>query len=114
MKKRELMKLSDNQLDTKVKIQGTNFDRKRKVTRQMQYRMLQMLKAGKDMKTIAEHFNVTPHTVKYNTDPEFKKQWNKNRNGKHYGTTSNYSSADRGAYKRELLKLRKSVIISTT
>ena len=98
MTKRELMKLTD-------------FDRKRKVTKQMQYRMHQMLDAGKDIKTIAEHFNVTPHTVKYNTDPEFKKQWNTKRNGKHYGSNNTYTSADRGAYKRELLKNRKSVIV---
>ena len=39
MTKRDLMKLSDNALDKAVKIQGTNYDRKRKVTKQMQYRM---------------------------------------------------------------------------
>ena len=72
MTKREIMKLSDTALDKAVKIQGTNFDRKRKVTKQMQYRMKQMVDSGKSITYIAEHFDVTPQTVRYNTDPEYK------------------------------------------
>ena len=109
MTKREMMKLSDNKLDKVVKIQGTNYDRKRKVTKQMQYRMMQMLNAGKSYKTIAEHFDVTPHTVKYNTNPEYKKWWNTTRDGKHYGPNLS-DSKERGAYKRELLRTRKELI----
>ncbi len=109
MTKREIMKLSDAKLDKAVKIQGTNWDRKRKVTKQMQYRMMQMLDAGKSVNYIAEHFDVTPHTVKYNTDPEYKEWWNASRDGKHYGA-NNSTAAERGAYKRTLLKSRKELI----
>ena len=109
MTKREIMKLSDAKLDKVVKIQGTNWDRKRKVTKQMQYRMMQMLNAGKSVNSIAEHFDVTPNTVRYNTDPEYKEWWNAYRSGKHYGAnTSNV--AERSAYKRSLLKARKELI----
>ena len=109
MTKRELMKLSDTALDKAVKIQGTNFDRKRKVTKQMQYRMTQMLDAGKSVNYIAEHFNVTPQTVKYNTNPEYKTWRNATKNSKHYGV-NNSTAAERGAYKRSLLKSRKELI----
>lgn len=109
MTKRELMNLSDTKLDKAVKIQGTNYDRKRKVTKQMQYRMVQMLNAGKSINYIAEHFSVTPHTVKYNTDEEYKQWWNTSRDGKHYGANTSTSS-ERGAYKRSLLKARKELI----
>lgn len=109
MTKREILKLSDNKLDKMVKIQGTNYDRKRKVTKQMQTRMMQMLKAGKSINSIAEHFSVTPHTVKYNTDVEYKKWWNTSRDGKHYGA-NNSNATERGAYKRSLLKARKELI----
>lgn len=109
MTKRDLMKLSDTELDKVVKIQGTNYDRKRKVTKQMQYRMMQMLDAGKSVSYIAEHFDVTPHTVKYNTDPEYKTWWNSYRDGKHYGV-NNSNASERGAYKRSLIKARKELI----
>ena len=111
MTKREIMKLSDTKLDKVVKIQGTNWDRKRKVTKQIQRRMVQMLNAGKSVSMIATHYGVTPHTVRYNTDPEYNewyKTWRTSR--KHYG--ANGSAAERGAYKRSLLKARKEVIYS--
>lgn len=106
MTKRELMNLSDTKLDHAVKIQGTNYDRKRKVTKQIQQRMMQMLKAGKTVNEIAEHFSVVPQTVRYNTDPEWKASYNASRSGKHYGTNSNVK--DRVSYKRELLENRNS------
>lgn len=106
MTKRELMELSDAKLDITVKIQGTNYDRKRKVTKQIQQRMIQMVNAGKSLNYIAEHFSVTPQTVRYNTDPEWRARYNATRDGKHYGLASNVK--ERAAYKRELLENKNS------
>ena len=114
MTKSELKKLSNTKLDEVVKIQGTNFDRKRKVTKQIRYRMLQMLNAGKSVNTVAEHFGVTPHTVRYNTDEDYNayiKAYRKRiKNDRHYGTFQSVS--DRSEYKRDLVEARKSVILS--
>jgi len=102
MTKRELTELSDAKFDRAVKIQGTNYDRKRKVTKSMQRRMIQMVNAGKSINAIAKHFSVSPFTVKYNTDPEWKAFYNANRSGEHYGAASDVE--DRIAYKRDLLE----------
>ena len=115
MTKGEIKKLSNNKLDKAVKIQGTNYDRKRKVTKQIRYRMIQMLNAGKSVNTVAEHFGVTPHTVKYNCDEEYnayvKAYRKKAKNYKHYGTFQ--STEERSNYKRNLLESRKDVILFT-
>ena len=111
MTRREILKLTDNKLDAAVKIQGTNYDRKRKVTKDIQHRMRQMLSAGKSVDTIAEHFDVTIHTVRYNTDPAYNTWYKKNRSSrKHYGEAS--SQKERAAYKRSLLKARKAVVLA--
>lgn len=108
MTKREIMKLSDTALDKAVRIQGTNYDRKRKVTKQIQYRMNQMLNAGKSVNEVAEHFSVTPHTVRYNTDEAYNTWYKENRtNTKHYGKLASVS--ERSAYKRSLLQTKKAV-----
>lgn len=106
MTKRELMELSNSKLDETVKIQGTNYDRKRKVTKDMQRRMIQMVNAGKSIYTVAEHFSVAPQTVKYNTDPEWRAWYNATRDGSHYGPTA--SVEERANYKRQLLENRNS------
>lgn len=111
MTKKEILKLSDSAIDKAVRIQGTNYDRRRKVTKQMQFRMMQMLNAGKSVNTIAEHFSVTPHTVKYNTDESYNSWYKKNRTNNRYYTVHS-SGAERGAYKRNLLKSRKSVVFA--
>lgn len=55
-------------------------DNRRKVTPFMAMNMGRMLtakKSPKSYKQVAEHFNVTPYTVRYNTDSEFRKSENK-------------------------------------
>lgn len=55
-------------------------DNRRKVTPFMAMNMGRMLsakKAPKSFKQVAEHFKVTPYTVRYNTDEEFRKSENK-------------------------------------
>ncbi len=64
--------LNDKELDKKMKIQGTKYDRKRKVTPKIVKKMLKMRKKGIDYAQIAEKFGVSQYTVKYNLDPDFR------------------------------------------
>lgn len=104
MNKKELLNESVYVIDAAVKIQGTNYDRKRKVTKAMKHRMEQMYAAGKSYRQIAEHFGVAPQTVKYNLDEDYKAWKNGTRNNyaRNWAPDSN-TKAERVAYKKELL-----------
>lgn len=96
---------SDYKVDQVVKIQGTNYDRKRKVTNSMRYRMKQMYDSGKSYSYIANYFGVSYSTVRYNLDEEFKKASNKARNNYVRNWKPDSSTlTERADYKRELLK----------
>ena len=60
-----VLKMVDDKLDKAVKIQGTDFDRKRKVTSEMREQMKRMKKRGKTFREIAERFTVDHRTVRY-------------------------------------------------
>lgn len=111
MKKSELLKLEDAQLDKAVKIQGTMYDRKRKMNSLAVRNAASMLKSGKELKDVAEHFGVDARTILYNTDAEYKAAVLNKASGKHTGKT-NKDLADRAEYKRQLLKSRKNVIVT--
>lgn len=106
MKKRDILKLDDKQLDVKVKIQGTKYDRKRKISDWTIRRMKWMSKLGKSPVEIANKLGLSITGVKYNIDPEFKRLHNERRNGAHTGTT-HITTADRIAYKRSLVSKGK-------
>ena len=97
----ELLQLTDMELDRKVKIQGTMYDRKRKITDKTIKKMQRMAK-NKSAAEIAKELGLNYITVRYNVDPEFKKQYNAKRNGKHTGKT-HITDNDRIAYKRSLV-----------
>lgn len=97
----------DSSIDKYVRIQGTNYDRKRKVTKSMKRRMEQMYGAGKSYTFIANHFGVDPKTVRYNLDESFKKAINAERNNyaRNWVADENVL-AERADYKRTLIKDR--------
>lgn len=98
---------SDFELDRAVRIQGTNYDRRRKVTKSMKRRMTQMHDAGKSYSVIAEYFGVTPCAVRYNLDEDYKKEINAKRKFYAHNTVPDGTElAERAAYKRGLLKNR--------
>ena len=105
-----MKKLSDRskaEVDASVKIQGTNYDRKRKVTKDMKRRMEQMHESGKSYCYIADYYGVSYTTVRYNLDENYKKRMNKKRNDYARNwkpTTATFN--DRVEYKRELLNNR--------
>ena len=102
---------SDSKLDSMVKIQGTNYDRRRKVTKSMKHRMEQMYNSGKSYYTIGDYFNVSPKTVRYNLDENFRQndidarsKRAKNSAKKVDASVKAKSTADRIAYKKELMQ----------
>ncbi len=107
MNVKEMIKMSNSAIDSMVKIQGTNYDRKRRVTKDMKNRMSQMYNAGKSYSAIANHFGVTPRTVRYNLDEEFKKRENKVRNiyARNW-VPEKGMIAERAEYKRQLIQDR--------
>lgn len=110
MTKSQLLALSDAKLDEVVKIQGTIYDRKRKLTNFQVNNASAMLEAGKKLADVAEHFGVDARTIRYNTDAKYKKAVLKNSSGKHTGKT-NMPLEDRAEYKRQLVAKRRNVII---
>lgn len=97
-----MLKMVDNELDKAVKIQGTDFDRKRKVTSKMRESMKRMQKEGKTFREIAERFGVDHRTVRYNLDPNYCTYCKVTTSGAHTGKT-HISKNNRVAYKRDLV-----------
>ena len=101
LSKLEALTLTDDKLDEVVKIQGTVYDRKRKVTPKMATQMSKMLQKGKKLEEVANMFNVSTHAVMYNIDPTYRAM-HLSRCGKHTGT-DHITVKNRVAYKRTLV-----------
>lgn len=106
MTRSEILKMKDNELDKRIKIQGTRFDRKRKVSNATITRMRKMFEKGKSISEIAAIVGLSPKTVRYNVDDEWRAHYNATRDGKHTGVT-NITKEDRIAYKRQIVDTRK-------
>ena len=105
--RKQVLKYDDKTLDAKVKIQGTEFDRKRKydfkTVEDMRY--LYIVK-GKSISEISKIFEIPYTTVAYNVDEDFKVNFNAKRSGKHTGK-DNITKENRAQYKRYLVKKKK-------
>ena len=110
---KNIINSSDTKVDSMVKLQGTNYDRRRKVTKSIKHRMEQMYNAGKSYYKIAEHFGVDPRTVRYNLDENYRQSdiygrvmRAKKNNKKHNSTkdSNRITLADRAEYKRNLMQ----------
>lgn len=97
--------MSDSRIDKSLRIAGTDFDRRRKVTKAMKQQMEQMYEAGNSYCYIASYFKVTPTTVKYNLDENFKAEINARRlTYAHNFPPTNEHMKDRVEYKKKLLE----------
>ena len=105
MTKIQVLTLTDNALDNVVKIQGTKYDRKRKLTDSTIKKILSMGKKHTYLE-IARKLNLNPITVRYNLDPVWKATYNMKRSGKHTGK-DHITKLDRVAYKRALVAAGK-------
>ena len=105
-RKIELLAMTDDALDVTVKIQGTEYDRKRKVSTSTLNKMLAMYKKKPNVAEIASKLGLNYTTVRYNVDPVFKAEFNAKRDGKHTGK-DHITVKDRIAYKRSLVAAGK-------
>lgn len=106
MKRKELLNLDDFTLDKKVIIQGTQWDRKRKLSDKDLKKIVKLLKRGYNYEKLGEMYRVTPHCIRYNTDEEYRRHAISIRSGKHTGIDV-YTFKNRVDYKRLLVKKRK-------
>lgn len=105
-KRKKVLKLDDITLDRVVKIQGTEFDRKRKFTDAQVQQMKALLTSGVDKKDVAKKFHCSLHTMLYNTSEEYRIAAIQRRSGKHTGVT-HMDFENRVEYKRGLVKSKK-------
>lgn len=94
-------------IDKAVTLKGTQYDRKRKLTDKEVLKIKKSLSSGrKTVAQLAEKYDVTPFTIKYNTDPEFRQHAISVRSGKAYGTVT-CDFQNRVEYKERLLGSKK-------
>ena len=106
MTKKELLKMTDSQLDAKVRIQGTKYDRKRKISDSTLKKITALAKKNHTYQEIAKKLGLTAQSVRYHIDPVWKAYYNANRDGSHTGTDK-ITVKDRVAYKRSLVAAGK-------
>lgn len=106
MKRKEVLNLDDFTLDKKVIIQGTQWDRKRKLSDKDLKKIVKLLKKGYDYEELGEMYRVTPHCIRYNTDEEYRRHAINIRSGKHTGIDT-CTFVNRVNYKRYLIQKRK-------
>lgn len=107
-KKQMLIASSDSNVDQKVKVQGTKFDRKWTISQKLIEKMKWLKECGLNTNQIAVICGVSWGVAKYHTDPEYRFTHNRTKNSKHYGDRSNVS--ERANYKRRLLKANAHVV----
>lgn len=103
--RKKVAKMDDLQVDRTVRIQGTEFDRKRKLTDKQVSEMRKLFEEGFSIKQLASMFKVSRCAVRYNIDDEFRDSMIA-RNGKHTGET-HMDFANRVEYKRGLVSSKK-------
>ena len=103
----ELLNLDDEILDQKVKIQGTEFDRKRKLTQKELLSMQNDIMNGLSVKQASIKYNVSEWIVRYNTDSSFRAHQLKVREGKSKAHPQEMDFENRVAYKRALIQKKK-------
>lgn len=109
-KKKQILALSDKELDKVVKIAGTQYDRKRKISDKQIAAASKLVKKGKSLEYIIKKLklNVTANTIRYHLDEAYRRYRIDHAN---YGKAAaacargNYNEIlkDRAAYKRKLV-----------
>ena len=107
-RKQILIASSDSNVNQKVKIQGTKFDRKWTIDQKVVEKMKWLKSCGLNTNQIATMCGVSWPVAKYHTDPEYRYTHNRMKNSKHYGERSGIS--ERANYKRRLLRANAHVI----
>lgn len=71
--------MTDLELDRMVKIAGTDYDRRRKLSTKDVSCIRKAYAAGTSIFTLARRYNVCYNTIKYHVDPAHKETSNKKR-----------------------------------
>ena len=102
-----ILNYDDETLDIKVKIQGTSFDRKRKLNSKQMKKLQFDFSEGMSTKDLSLKYGVSEWVVKYNTMPEFKAHQIELRKGKSKTHKNTMDFENRVSYKRSLVKGKK-------
>ncbi len=105
MTKIEILKMTDDKLDEAIKIQGTQYDRKRKLSEAMLNKIKKLAK-NSTYQQIAKELGLLPSTVRYHIDPVWKAHYNATRDGRHCGKDK-ITVKNRVEYKRSLVAAGK-------
>lgn len=96
------LSMTDRDLDKAVKLVGTNYDRRRKVTFETVKKMKNMLSKGRSIEQIAEKFEIAYNTARYNLDSTYRAE--KNARRKFYKSSEPKTTMiQRVSYKRTLV-----------
>ena len=96
--------MTDANIDRIVRLENTNYDRRRKLKIEDVRRIRALHTQGYSIPKLAKMYNVTYPTIKYHLDSNFKAEAIKNR--KFYAFSEvdfNAYRADRIAYKKKIL-----------
>ena len=110
--KKELLSLSNSELDERVIIKGTKFDRNthKVISESMVNKMKKLSDKGLTPLEIAKKLGCTTANVRYYTDKEFNEKYREARRKTHYGKGS-ISAKERAEYKRKLVTAGAKVIV---
>ena len=100
MKHSEINAMSNREILARVRIAGTKFDRRVKVTKEMDAKMKSMYADGITLQKIADRFGVAVSTVLRHVDHDY---WESRRHDGGKNRTSKISSKELAEYKRSLL-----------
>lgn len=104
--RKTVLKMDDDTIDQKIKIQGTQFDRKRKYQKELFNNMKAEFNNGVTIKELASKYRMNPMTIRYNIDDAFRVLYNsKRKKGTHAVGVMDF--ANRVAYKRSLVRSKK-------
>lgn len=99
--KKQLLEMDDLDLDRKIRIQGTEHDRKRRFTDAQVADLRQQYASSTPIPDLMAKYSCSYATIKYNVDDEYRKAVLARASGRHYGKPTDVS--DRVAYKRKLI-----------
>lgn len=104
-RRKAVMKMSDVDLDKAVRIQGTKFDRKRRVSDEVRDDMRRMYFSGMSIAEICVKTGLCHSTVRYNVDDAWRALFNSKRSGAHTGV-DHITFENRVEYKRNLVRTK--------
>lgn len=104
MKKLNVLALSDHDINKVVKIQGTQYDRRRKISDKELELIADLYEQGESYSGIADQVGYSPRLVRYHLDANFRRKCIDLMTGESVRSKSPVEEMhDRAAYKRDLV-----------